>query len=420
MKTKFVILTSALLFSAGSFAQKDQLKAARKAIEGNNPAAAETSLKEAEALLATDDDRAQFYFLKGNLYSGLAQKGVEPGKNYLAAAQAYKSMADIETKAGKSKYTSQAQVNQLMATNGLRSEAFADYSAKRYKEASRKFYAYYELSGDQEFLYNAANTAFAAEDDDNALLYLNKLKDLNYTGERTDYFAEKKDTHVKQYFETKKDRDAALRDGYEKPTEEHIISRRGEILKQIVSILIKRNQGDQAKALVVEARKASPDDAYLALTEANLYYQANDFETYKKLISQIVDKDPNNETLIMNLGIVSYNNNDFEAGEKFFKRTLEINPNNKDANFSMAKLKLDLATTILDEMNKLGSSAADNKKYDQLKSKRETVLKESINYLEKSIAIDPSNDDVKKSLISVYRALEMDDKAAALKATLKQ
>jgi uncharacterized protein HemY len=419
MKTKFVIMASALLFSAGSFAQKDQLKAADKAIKSSNTALAETSLKEAEALLATDDDRAQFYFLKGSLYSSLAQKAVEPGKNYLLAATAYKSMEDIEKKSGKSKYTKQAQVDQLLVTNGLRSEAFNDYKAKRYKEASQKFYAFYELSGDQEFLFNAANSSYVAEDDDNALVYLNKLKDLNYTGERVDYYAESKETHEKQYFNNKKERDDALKNGFEKPTEDKIISRRGEILKQIVSILIKRDQLDQAKAMVVEARKASPDDAYLALTEANLYYQANDLEMYKKLISQIVEKDPNNKTLILNLGIISYNNKDYEAAENFYKRALQLDPNDKDIYFNVSALKLDVSQSLLDQMNKLGNSAAENKKYEELKAKREVVLKESIIYLEKSVALDPNNDDVKRSLISVYRALDMMDKANALKATIK-
>ena len=65
-------------------------------------------------------------------------------------------------------------------------------------------------------------------------------------------------------------------------------------------------------------------------------------------------------------------------------------------------------------------SAADTKKYDILKTKRETVLKDVVQLLEKTIQLDTANKDAKEVLLTVYKALEMRDKTKALEAELKK
>ena len=66
MKSKYVLLASALLISVATFAQKDQIKAAEKLLKGGKSQEAATILMEAESLLynATDAEKAQFLFLK--------------------------------------------------------------------------------------------------------------------------------------------------------------------------------------------------------------------------------------------------------------------------------------------------------------------------------------------------------------------
>jgi hypothetical protein len=71
-------------------------------------------------------------------------------------------------------------------------------------------------------------------------------------------------------------------------------------------------------------------------------------------------------------------------------------------------------------MNKLGTSPADTKKYDVLKKQREDVYKSAIPYLEKVTELDSENVEAIKTLIGVYNALEMTDKAKALKEKLKK
>jgi hypothetical protein len=86
----------------------------------------------------------------------------------------------------------------------------------------------------------------------------------------------------------------------------------------------------------------------------------------------------------------------------------------------MAALKLDDEKAIIDEMNKLGTSAADMKRYDVLKTKRENLFKATIPYLEKAQELSPTDIDIAKTLVNVYNALEMMPEAKAMKAKLKE
>lgn len=83
MKSKYVILASALLISVATFAQKDQIKAAEKALKGGNSQEAVNILQAAESASATapDAEKAQFLFVKGNAYLDLANKKVDADNN---------------------------------------------------------------------------------------------------------------------------------------------------------------------------------------------------------------------------------------------------------------------------------------------------------------------------------------------------
>ena len=67
-------------------------------------------------------------------------------------------------------------------------------------------------------------------------------------------------------------------------------------------------------------------------------------------------------------------------------------------------------------MNKLGTSPADEKKYQVLRIKRQDLLKGALPYLEKAEELFTGDADIKSTLLNVYNALDMTEKAKALKA----
>lgn len=425
MKSKYVLLASALLVSVSNFAQKDQIKAAEKSLKNGNSAEAVATLKQAESTIgaATDAEKAQYYFVKGNAHADLANKKMDAGKNFPEAAKAYQEVLNVEKASGKSKYSADAKTALADMKNKLINAAVDAGNAKNYKEASGLLYQAYEVDKtDVEKLYYAANYAVNAQDFDQALTWYDELKKLNYSGEGTSYYAKNAVNDQEEFFGSnaaaKTDRDTKVRlKLYTNPRDEKVPSKRGEIYKNVALILVQQGKTDQAKKALAEAREANPDDTSIALTEANVYLELNDFATYKKLVTDVLAKSPNDADLVYNLGVIASKTDAAEA-EKYYKRAIEIKPDYTNAYLNLAILKLDSDKKIIDEMNKLGTSEKDNKRYEVLKKQRSDMFNSALPYLEKAYELDPKNEDVGTTLLNVYGALEMTDKKKALKAKM--
>ena len=423
MKSKYVILASALLISVATFAQKDQIKAAEKALKGGNPQEAITILNAAESASATapDTEKAQYFFVKGTAFLELANKKVEEGKNLSLAAKAYQDLLAVEKASGKDKYSSQVATSIINIKYKLMDSAIEDTKTDKHLEGAKKLYDAYLLDKkDTINLYYAASTYVNGKDYATALKMYEELKVLNYSGKGTSYLAMNKLTGQEDLYNTAKERDLAVKLGtHEKPRKEAIPSKRGEIYKNIALILVQDGKTEEAKKAISDARKANPEDSSLILTEANLYLETKDFDTYKKLVGEALEKNPNDVDLIFNLGVLSANAKNLVDAEKYYKKVMEIDPKYINAYINFSALKLENEKVIIDEMNKLGTSAKDMKRYEVLKSKREELFKSIIPYLQKAVELDPKNIDVSKTLLNVYSALEMMPESKALKEKIK-
>jgi tetratricopeptide (TPR) repeat protein len=423
MKSKYVVLASALLISVASFAQKDEMKAAEKAFKKGNSQEAATILQGAESLIsnASDDEKAQFFFLKGNTYLDLANKKVDTDKNLSLAAAAYLSLVDVEKASGKSKYSSQATKSIIEIKYKLINSAIADSKVDKHGESAKKLYDAYLLDKkDTLNLYYAASTYVNAKEYEKAMKLYEELKANNYSGKATNYLAINKISDEEDLFTTAAERDKVVKLGtHEKPRNEVVPSKRGEIYKNMALILVDAGKTEEAKKAISEARAANPEDTSLILTQANLYLQTKDFETYKKLINEVLENSPNDADLVFNLGVLSANAKDIVNAEKYYARAIAINPKYVNAYINMAALKLDAESTIIEEMNKLGTSDKDMKRYAVLKTQRQNIFKSVIPYLEKALEVDSKNDDVAKTLLNVYSALEMTAEKKALEAKMK-
>jgi clan AA aspartic protease (TIGR02281 family) len=243
-----------------------------------------------------------------------------------------------------------------------------------------------------------------------------ELKKLNYSGKGTNFYAVNKINAEEQIFSTAKERDQMVKLGtHEKPRNEELPSKRGEIYKNMALILVQNGKVAEAKKAIAEARVANPEDKTLILTEANLYLDTKDFDTYKKLITEVLAQSPNDADLVFNLGVISYNAKNLADAEAYYSRALEIKPDYVNAILNLAILKLDADKKLFEEIQKLGNSEKDNKRYEVLKKQREVVFKSALPFLEKAAELDGSNKEVISTLLSVYRALEMTDKVKALK-----
>jgi tetratricopeptide (TPR) repeat protein len=424
MKSKYVLLASALLISVATFAQKDQIKAAEKALKAGNAQEAITILQGAESASATapDAEKAQFQFVKANAFLALANKNEDADKNLSAAAKAFQDLLAIEKTSGKAKYSAQASTSIIDIKYKLITAAIADSKADKHAAGASKLYDAYLLDKkDTTNLYYAASTYVNAKEYDKAYNAYDELKKLNYSGKGVNYFAVNKVNGEEQLFTTAKERDQMVKLGtHEKPRTEELPSKRGEIYKNMALILVQNGKVAEAKKAVAEARATNPEDTSLILTEANLYLDTKDYDTYKKLITEVLAQSPNDADLVFNLGVISYNAKNLVDAEKYYKRAIEIKADYVNAYLNLAILKLDADKKLFEEIQKLGNSEKDNKRYEVLKKQREVVFTSALPYLEKASELDGTNEEVKGTLLSVYRALEMTEKAKALKAKMKK
>jgi tetratricopeptide (TPR) repeat protein len=423
MKSKYVILASALLISVIAFAQKDQIKAAEKALKNGNAQESVTILNGTESSIANaiDNEKAYFYFVKGNAHLELANKKIDEGNNLTIAAKSFLNLIDVEKVSGKDKYSAQATTSVIDIKFKLLNSAIEDSKVDKNLEGAQKIYDAYLLDKkDTINLYYAASSFVNGKDFASALKMYSELKTLNYSGKGTSYLAVSKISNQEVAFNNAKERDLAVKIGtHEKPATIQIPSKRGEIFKNIALILVQDGKIEEAKKAVADARKANPEDNSLILTEANLYLDTKDFETYKKLIAEALEKNPNDADLVFNLGVISANAKNRVDAEKYYLKVIEINPKYANAYINYAALKLDDEKVIIDEMNKLGTSAKDMKRYDVLKSKREELFKSTIPYLKQAYELESTNIDLAKTLLNVYSALEMMPESKELKAKIK-
>lgn len=423
MKSRYVIPAFALMLSLSTMAQKDQLKALEKATKNYETTAVKNALAAAEAVIATapDAEKAHFYFLKGNALLELSNHNVESGNNLILAAKSYQDLIALEKSMGKSKYTSQAEASLATVRDNLVNSAIADNKADKYKEGTEKLYQAYRISPkDTVYLYYAANGAIRTKDYDTAIEYLKQLKDLNYTGKATEYFATDKATKAETSFGTKAERDLYIKAGtHEKPREEKVPSVRGEVYRNYSILLAEKGQVDKALLEIQAARKLYPNDSDFVLIEADFYNRKGDLENYVRIIKEASDKNPKDADLVYNLGVAYVKMNNEVEATKYFKKTIEMKPDYVNAYINLANFKIDEQSRIFEEMNSLGNSSAENKKYNEMMDKKNKLLEEAIPYLETALTYKPNNLDILNLMTQIYPTLGMDDKYKETKAKIE-
>ncbi len=416
-KKTFVVLFT-LFLSVSMFAQKDELKAADKALKGDDFATAKASIDKAEGVIANADNKlkAKFYFLKAKTYYGIGKNKPALAENaYDTAAKSFQELLDFEKKIKKSKYTAEAQplLNALVAD--VSNKGIKQYQDKDYENAKKTLYQTYTLSKkDTVFLEYAATAAYLCKDFDTSLKYFNILKENGYTGIATTYSAMNIDSNESENFSSKSQMDLMIKTGkYKEPKVEVSKSKRAGIIKNIALILVEKGETENAITAVREARTANPEDVDLLFTEANILLKLGKKDEFAALMKEAIKKDPNNATLHFNVGVINQEQGKSEEAKVNYKKAIELDPNYADAYLNMGALVLEKDKDLVEEMNQ---NLSNFKKYDAIKARQLDLYKTALPYFEKARSLKKDNIDVVRTLMSMYENLEMDDKYKEMKA----
>lgn len=388
------------------FAQKDEMKAAEKALKNGDAVAAKAALTSAASTIgsAKERDQAQYYALLGNVNYELAKKGDVSA--FQSAVDAYNKVIEVEEASGKFKFTAVAQEKMSQMTADLVNAAVEDNNNKNFGEAAEKLYMSYKLSPkDTVYLYYAASSAVNGQDYEEALKYYKELKDVGYNGESVTYTAVNVETGETETMD-KATRDLYVKAGTHKdPKEEVSPSKKPEIVKNIA--LIYQQMGDNEKAVeaYADARAENPDDVNLVLGEANLYYAMGDKDKFKDLMGQASAMAPDNPDLLYNIGVINMEQGNLEDARDAYKKALAIDPGYINALLNLSTTYVNEGNGLIDEMNALGTSKADIAKYDELKEKKDSLFREGATVLEDALQSNPDNESILTQLKNIYGAL---------------
>lgn len=407
---KYFVLAIALTLGFSVVAQKKELKTADKELDKGNFEKAAVALDAAEALLGSMDDKykSQYYLLRSVFYLNNGEPDFNTIKKSMEALKLATAPAQEQGVKNQIQNLKAHIVNK--GTSLLQSED--------YKTSSDYFESAYKLvPNDTVYLFYAASTAVNAKLYDRSLAMYEELRSLGYTGVEQNYLATNKETQVEELFGSKVLRDLSVKSkSHINPRDETTKSKFPEIIKNIALIYVQNGENEKALQAMAVARAESPDDLNLLLTEANVYYTMGDTPKFKELLEVAIQKDPMNPELQYNLGVISSETDDYEGSKKYYLKAIELKPDYINAYINLSALILGQEESILDEMNSLGSSAADDRKYDELKAKRNQLYLDAIPYLESAFGIDPSNYQAARTLANIYSAVGDSDKHKEYKA----
>ena len=405
---RIALLTVILIFNF-SFSQKKELRKAQKLYDAGDIAGASQILTENQSLLESADQK-----IKPN-YDFLRGKIAQNNKEFQEAYDLFNSVKEVASIKDKVLQ----QLNLLSAD--IVNSAIDDNGSGDFKSSTEKLYLAYLIDPElnKDYLYFAASSSVNAEMFDVALGYYIQLKEMDYTGVVTKYYVTEIESGVEtevtesEYNLYKKSK------SYENHREEDTPSKFPEIVKNIALIHAQLGDNDKAMAAVQEARLSNPSDLNLILTEANIYIELGEKEKFQSLMSEAISQDPNNANLYYNLAVVTSDLGEKDAARGYYEKAIEINPDYENAYLNLVALILEGEQTIVEQMNSLGTSAADNAKYDALKLDRENLYKECVPILRSLIQIG-ENEDAIKTLMNIYGTLGDNEGYKEMKALLNK
>lgn len=415
MKNRMTLLVM-LALSISVFAQKKELKKADKALKKKEYVAALDLLKIAEPLLAEADTKLKekYFYIKAKSIFG---DGENREADEVSAIAFIELINFLEESGTNNRHLIEAQEKLNIIIKHYSTSASKLYKENNYKEASTEFEMVYTLSPtDTSYLDNAALSAYLDKDYDRSITCYKKLLEIGYTGISTRYRAKNIVDGEYIYFATKQDMDTrVLMKTASLPEVYQTESRKGEVAKNIALSYIAKGDDQSALDAIAEAKKSSPNDYTLVISEANIYYELGDNDKFLAGLKEAIAIKPTDPLLYYNVGVISLEQGYPEEAIKAFTKATELKPDYADAHNNIGVAILERTKPIVDEMN---DNLSNFKKYDALNLKQKDVYRDALPYFEKTLELKPKDKVVLSTLVGLYELLEMYGKQKATKAIL--
>lgn len=359
---KFFLVVTAAMISTAAIGQKQNIQNASNELRDKNYKEALSYIEKAIADPSTKAD-PKAYFVKGNIHMSMQEIPAHKAENpYREAAAAY--MQVVNLKPSYEKETVDPAL--IYAAQLFYNDAVNAYNSKMYDEAfalAKKAIEIKNLEGGKRFAAKKDFEGIAA----------NALVIQTYSA----YYANKYDEAL-----------PLLNDMKNNP-----IAKDANVYLIMADIYSKQGAADKQLAILEEGRVAFPENPNLRNEELNYYIKAGKQDLLITKLEEAVAKDPGSAVLQFNLangyiGMAFPKDANGKEGPKpanfaelinkseaAYLAALKVEPKNAEYNYNTGVLYYNQATEINKQMNDItGTSAAENKKYDELKAKRDAFF----------------------------------------------
>jgi Flp pilus assembly protein TadD len=192
-----------------------------------------------------------------------------------------------------------------------------------------------------------------------------------------------------------------------------------DIYVHLADIYKKEGKQDEELAIIKEGRTEFPKDESLRAMEINYYIKTGKVDVLVSKLEESVKEHPDNSELWFNLGTIYMNTANPKTGNppanaadltakavQAYNNAIKLDPENVDYNYNIGAMYYNQGVDLNDKMNAItGTSAAENKKYDELKKQRLALFTQAQPYLEKSLSVlDAKGDKMRKEDRNTYIA----------------
>ena len=416
MRNIILIIFLSLCFNIQ--AQKKELRKIDKLVTESFFKEANSELQNFKSLILSSEDKykAQFYF-----YDAKVSNEIDEYEN------AINSLNELNKLNPTSNLPSKLQIDysnlSLIIANDIVNAAIKDNQEENYLEGAKKLIMAYEMDKEEyiDYLYFAAGSTVNGRDYDLSLEYYLKLKNMNYTGIVDEYYVTNVESGVEEKVANQTEYELLKNSNdYTNPRIGQTQSRFPEIVKNIALIYLQQDKIDLAKEAIREAREVQPNDVTLLLNEADLFIRLsnaakNDEEMliyrnkFKESMKIAIEIEPENGILYYNLGVISSRENEVDDAENYYLKAISFKPDYTDAYLNLYNIYKGKDEAITQQMDKLGFSKEDTKRYDEFKKLRQIEWKKVLPIFENWYEIDSKNIDCLKILSGINNVIGNDE-----------
>jgi len=382
MSKKILFLATGIMAASLTYAQKDKFKEAQKelknALEKNKdkPAEAAEAFRKAKAAVdaasadETTKGNAQVWFTRAGIYIGMQDNpAFKESMPYREGVDALQKAFEMDKKLS----TEQDGVN--LAANAAffaYNDGINTYNDNKYGEAYNIFKKGFEIVGpdkDKRFVLMPVIDTIRAQ---------------------TQMFMGYNAFYDKHYDEAIANLSAAKASPY--------LEKEYNIFLILAQAYEQKGDKDNQLATLQEGKKKFPNEKNLQSAELNYYITSGKQSEMVGKLEEAAAKDPGNPELQLNLGIVyaemarptsgspaAANAAEYRSkAEAAYKKAVELAPDNGSYNYQLGAFYFNQAADINTEINNLGTSKEDQKKYNVLLAQRDGLFKQSLPGLEKA------------------------------------